>query len=266
MTTTEFKRTVRAHYRKNGRKMPWRETRDPYRIVVSEIMLQQTQVDRVRIKYETFIKRFPTWKKLADAPVDAVLREWQGLGYNRRALFLKRMAEVVVQTHKGILPSDPLILKTLPGIGKATASAIAAYAFNVPTPFIETNIRSVYIHHFFPEKSGVRDEDLMPIISKTLDTKNPREWYWALMDYGTFIKKTTPNPSRKSAHHAKKTKLKGSLREARGAVIKLLGRKKMTEKQLTRESGIEDGRIELALGALMREGFIHEVRRTYILG
>ena len=176
------------------------------------------------------------------------------------------MAEEVTNTYKGQLPSDPAVLVTLPGIGKATASSVAAYAFNIPTPFIETNIRSVYIHHFFPGKTGVKDSELLPFIEKTLDHENPREWYWALMDYGTYLKKQNPNPSRKSAHHVKQSKLNGSLREARGKILKLLGEKKMTEKQLEQKSEIKDGRIELALGALIKEGFITERAGTYSLG
>lgn len=265
MTEKVFKKTVWNYYKKYGRQLPWRETADPYHIVVSEIMLQQTQVDRVVPKYQNFIARFPDWKSLARATKAQVLREWQGLGYNRRGLYLKGIAEAVMKEHGGTLPDTPEKLNELPGIGRATASSIAAFAFNVPTPFIETNVRSVYIHSFFPGKAGVKDDELFPLIASTLDTKNPREWYWALMDYGTHLKKNNPNPSRKSAHHTKQPKLKGSLREARGAVLKLLGKKRSTEKELVQKSEIEDGRIELALDALMKEGFIIEKKGVYAL-
>lgn len=265
MTESEFKGQVKAHYRKHGRKLPWRETSEPYRIVVSEIMLQQTQVDRVIPKYLDFIARFPDFNALAKASKPQVLRQWQGLGYNRRGLYLKKIAEIVVKDHGGILPKDPGALSTFPGIGKATAASVAAFAYNIPTPFIETNVRSVYLHSFFPGKSGVRDAELWPFIESTLDRKNPREWYWALMDYGTYLKKNNPNPSRKSAHHTKQPKLKGSLREARGAVLRILGKKRSTEKELIETSGIEDGRIELALGALTKEGFITEKNGIYSL-
>jgi A/G-specific adenine glycosylase len=171
-----FRRTVYDHYRKHYRPMPWRDTRDPYRILVSEIMLQQTQVSRVLEKYKEFIRRFPTMRRLGRAPLADVLAAWQGLGYNRRALALKRLAAEVAARYGGHLPADREALESLPGIGEATAGAIMAYAFNEPAVYIETNIRTVYIHHFFKDRAGVRDEELVPYIEKTLDRENPREW------------------------------------------------------------------------------------------
>lgn len=163
-------------------------------------MLQQTQVDRVIPKYAQFLKTFPNWNALARAPQKKVLRAWQGLGYNRRALFVRRAAQTVVQKYGGALPRDFSALASLPGVGPYTAGALLAFIWNEPMVFIETNIRAVFLHHFFPQKAGrlpaqkITDAELLPLITETLDLKNPRVWYWALMDYGAYLKKTLPNP------------------------------------------------------------------------
>jgi len=199
--------------------MPWREKITPYRIVVSEVMLQQTQTPRVAKKFDSFLKKFPSFQKLAAAPLSTVLKEWQGLGYNRRALNLHRLA----QTIKEKLPKTYEELLELPGIGPNTAGSILAFAYNLPRPFIETNIRTVFIHFFFKNHKGkVEDKKLMPLIEATLDKKNPREWYYALMDYGAFLKKTQINTSRSSKHHIQQTKFKGSNRELRSNILKIL--------------------------------------------
>lgn len=210
------------YYAKHGRIFDWRHEEDPYKIIVSEIMLQQTQTYRVAVKYLPFIKAFPIIQNLAQAPLKDVLSLWQGLGYNRRGMYLHQIAQKVVQEYAGIVPDDPAILVTFPGLGKATAASICAFAFNKPTCFIETNIRAVYIHFFFQGKTEVADTDIMPLIQATLDHKNPREWYYALMDYGVMLKKSIPNPSRKSAHHTTQSKFEGSDRQIRGMILKLL--------------------------------------------
>lgn len=246
--------------------MPWRETRDPYRIVVSEVMLQQTQVPRVLEKYGAFIKLFPTVRKLALAPLRDVLAAWQGLGYNRRALALKRLAIEVTARHDGRIPSDREALEKLPGIGPATAGSILAFAFNKPSVFIETNIRSVYIHHFFRDRAGVRDEELLPYVEKTLDRKNPREWYYALMDYGVYLKSRMPNPSRKSVHYRKQSHFEGSDRQARGHVLRMLtegGR--LHRSALTEGLGIGREKAARVLGALSREGLIRKRGNYFVI-
>lgn len=218
----EFQHTVYEFYEKNKRPMAWRENLDPYAILVSEVMLQQTQVSRVKIKFEEFMNKFPSSTVLAKSELREVLAVWSGLGYNRRAKMLKNAAEVVEAKYKGKIPQSLPLLKDLPGIGLATASAILAYAYNKPVAFIETNIRAVFIHHFFPKKEKVRDDHILPLVQQTLDTKNPREWYWALMDYGTFLKQQHTNPARKSAHHIKQSKFEGSDRQIRGKVLRVL--------------------------------------------
>lgn len=218
-----FPSLVRNFHHTHPRTLPWREKPTPYRVFISEIMLQQTQAPRVIPKFNSFIKKFPDFKSLAKAPLSKVLKEWQGLGYNRRALYLKQSAEIIVSKYTGKLPDNPILLDELPGIGHYTAGAIVAFAFNKPTVFIETNIRSVFIYHFFKNsKVKIPDSKILPLIEKYLDHKNPREWYSALMDYGTHIKTNEINPSRKSSHHVKQSNFKGSNRELRGKILKYL--------------------------------------------
>ncbi|HNS65921.1 MAG TPA: A/G-specific adenine glycosylase, partial [Candidatus Woesebacteria bacterium] len=179
-----FQRYITIWYQKYGRHtLPWRLTTDPYAILVSELMLQQTQVSRVIPKYKVFLKRFPNLKSLKSSSLADVLIFWQGLGYNRRAKYLWQLAKTTQ-----ILPSSQVELEKLPGIGPYTASAICAFAFNQPTPMIETNIRSVFLYHFFPDQKNVSDRDLVPLVSSAVDQSNPRRWYWALMDYGSYLK------------------------------------------------------------------------------
>lgn len=220
-----FQKTVYAYYRKHGRRhLPWRKTKSAYKILVSEVMLQQTQVPRVIEKYGEFLSIFPTPHALADAPLSAVLALWQGLGYNRRAKALHNAGKEIVLRFKGRVPKTEESLTSLPGVGTYTARAVMAFAFNLPVTFLETNVRSVFIHHFFPDESNVTDDALVPYVEKALDTRAPRRWYSALMDYGTHIKKTNANPSRQSAHHTRQAPFQGSDRQIRGAIIRTLVR------------------------------------------
>lgn len=259
-----FEGIVRSHYKKHGRHtLPWRPPTlklrgidAPYKILVSEVMLQQTQVDRVIPKYASFIKRFPTFQALGRAKTADVVREWQGLGYNRRALNLKKAAEVVVQKYNGKLPRDFDALVSLPGVGPYTAGALLSFIWNEPISFIETNIRTVFIHHFFQRKKKVSDVEIENKIVETLDVENPREWYWALMDYGAYLKKTLPNPSRKSAHHVPQKPFKDSYRQLRGNILKLVSQKNVSEKTLFTKIKRKPVEIRDALNTLAKEGFI----------
>jgi A/G-specific adenine glycosylase len=259
-----FHQTIHDFYNKNRRDFSWRNTTNPYRILISEIMLQQTQTERVKTKYAEFLKAFPNFKALAEAPLAKLLSVWQGLGYNRRALSLQHTAQKIVNEFKGKLPSDPNILITLKGIGPNTAGSIAAFAFNSPTIFIETNIRTVFIHYFFPHKKEVRDDELIPLIEQTLDKTNPREWYYALMDYGVHLKKMHKNPSRRSKHHAKQSKFEGSDRQIRGAILKVMvERQKISvEKILTTLKKFEKERVLNLLDDLMEEKFLKKENKN----
>ncbi len=256
--SAQFIKIVRDHYKKHGRKLPWRETRDPYKILVSEIMLQQTQVDRVLPKYKSFLEKFPTFKKLADAPLQKVLLEWKGLGYNRRGLNLQRTAQVIARTYGGKLPKNPITLESLPGVGPYTARALSTFVYENREVFIETNIRSVFIHHFFPNKDKVTDKDILPLIENTLPSRNTRDWYYALMDYGVYLKKVHKNPSRKSTHHNKQTKFEGSHRQLRAQVLHEITRQKKTNIQKLAKLKIKKEVLQQILTELTKEGFIKE--------
>lgn len=251
----EFKKTVWDYYKNHCRPMPWRDDISPYSVFLSEIMLQQTQVSRVLVKYPSFKKQFAGFRSLAGAQTATLLKAWQGMGYNRRALYLRSAAQIIQTTYKGQLPDDVLKLDELPGIGYATACSIAAFAFNKPVIFIETNIRRVYIHHFFQDMTDVPDKDIMPHIEKTVDKKNPREWYWALMDYGAYLATQIDNPNRKSKHYVKQKKFEGSVRQVRGAILKLLLVRPYMRKELEKLY-IDDVRLAVALEQLVEEGFI----------
>ncbi len=263
-----FIKTVTDFYKSHGRHdLPWRKTRDPYKILVSEIMLQQTQVDRVIGRYAQFLKRFPTLLSLAKASNAAVLTEWQGLGYNRRALHLKRATEVIAKKYKGKFPRTYSELVELPGVGPATAGDLMAFAWNKPALVLETNIRTVYMHHFFPEQEKKRlaaglpckinDKELLPILEKTLDTGNPRDWYYALMDYGTFLKKTRGNNISRSAHYTKQTKFKGSNRELRSRILKLVLHTSQTKGALEKALSCSKDLLGKNLSTMQQEGLIH---------
>lgn len=202
--------------------LPWRQTNEPYNILVSELMLQQTQVERVIPKYTAFLDKFPSVKTLAEAPLSEVLTLWQGLGYNRRAKFLHQAAKYVDNKLEGIFPTTFEQLTSLPGIGPYTAAAITTFAFNKPIPVIETNIRAVYIYHFFAKDEKISDADLIPLIKASIYQKNPKIWYSALMDYGSVLKKTMPNPSRKSKNHTVQSTFSTSPRKVRGEIIRYL--------------------------------------------
>jgi A/G-specific adenine glycosylase len=252
-----FRAIVVDHYRCCGRDLEWRRTFDPYRILVSEVMLQQTQVPRVAVKYPSFVARFPDFAALAAASLGEVLEEWQGMGYNRRALQLKRAAEEVVERHGGELPADLEAIDALPGIGHATAAAVMAMAFCVPVAYIETNVRAVMLHFFFHDHAEVPDRDVMPVVEATLDRRDPRQWYYALMDYGTWLKKREVNPSRRSRHHAVQAPYAGSMRQVRGKVLRaLVGAGGRTTEQLAASTALSEERVAEALQAYEREGFV----------
>jgi len=246
--------------------MPWRRNRTPYRVLVSELMLQQTSVARVMAKYDAFLRTFPSFASLAGATVRDVLAAWKGLGYNRRALALRETARIVVDRRHGRLPSTVPDLMELPGIGHATACAILVYARGIPLAFIATNIRRAFLHHFFPGESGVPDRRLMPLVEKALDRENPREWYYALMDYGTKLAKEDGNPNRRSAHYKRQSTFEGSLRQLRGKVLAaLIESGSLTALQIERAIGGPDRRLGEAILLLEREGFLERRRVRYEL-
>lgn len=253
-----FIKTVWKHYKDHGRHtLPWRKTYDPYKVLVSEIMLQQTQVSRVLPKYRDFLRRFRTAKQLASAPLGEVLQAWQGLGYNRRAKFLWQAAHTVVTERNGVWPKTAADLCALPGIGEYTAGAVMNFAYNTPIPLIETNVRTVFIYHFFHNKDGVTDKELIPLIERMLDRKNPREWNWALMDYGSYLKETVGNLSRKSKTYQRQSDFRSSNRYVRGKILTAIAKKPLREKELfSTLPEIDPSRVIAACVALQQEGLL----------
>ncbi len=253
-------------YKGNKRPFPWRSTRNAYHILVSEMMLQQTQTARVVEKLKEFTTAFPDVRSLAAAAPRDVLAAWQGLGYNRRALSLQKAAELIVERHNGIVPRSLELLDDLPGIGRPTAAAIMAYAFNVPELFIETNIRTVFIHLFFKDRETVSDKEIEQLLEIFLDRKNPRQFYNALMDLGVEIKRLTTNPSRKSARHRPQSQFEGSNRQLRGAILRLLLRESTLD-AATAAAALEEPRprVKTCLEQLADEGFLTKSKSAYSL-
>jgi A/G-specific adenine glycosylase len=268
-TIPPFQSTVWQHYNEQGRHdLPWRQPEldgsfDPYKILVSELMLQQTQVPRVIPKFVTFVEAYPSFKSLAIAPLSDVLKMWSGLGYNRRAKFLLQTAQLVTGQYSGKLPMTHADLVALPGVGNNTAGAIRAYAFNEPVVFVETNIRTVFIHHFFNGQEKVPDSLLMPLIQECTPPDCARTWYWALMDYGTHLKQTVGNVSQSSSSYAKQTPFHGSRRRIRGQVLRLLADGPHTLERL--DWKVSDERLQGVLDDLVKEGFIELVDSHYQL-
>jgi len=268
-TLDAFQQIVLRYYQQHGRHdLPWRQPErdghfDPYNIVVSELMLQQTQVARVIPKYQQFLRTFPTVQALASAPLGEVLTQWSGLGYNRRAKFLWQTAQMVEGRFDGRFPQTVPELVSLPGVGANTAGAIMAYAYNLPVPFLETNIRTVFIHHFFPKADTVADSELLPLVEASIPADASRSWHWALMDYGTHLKQTVGNVSRASKSYNKQSVFQGSKRQIRGRVLRLLTSGAHPLEAL--QELIADERLPAVLEDLVREQLIDKNNNIYRL-
>lgn len=226
-------------------------------ILVSEVMLQQTQVERVIPFYKKFLKMFPTPRALAEASLAEVLRTWQGLGYNRRARMLQSAAKDLVG--RSDLPKNSAEWEELPGVGRYTARAVVTFAYNHDEILVETNIRTAVIHHFFSKKKKVSDNEIEKVLVQTLPKGRAREWYSALMDYGAYLKRSGISHNTKSNTYTKQSALKGSLREARGAILRSLAEKPLSQKAIENLLGApRKSQLKQALGALTKEGFIEK--------
>lgn len=266
MTPRRLRTIVWKHFTEAGRILPWRETTDPYRILVSEVMLQQTQVERVIPYYSAFLKKFPTVHKLANASLSDVLTLWQGLGYNRRAQMLHKAAKAVVEEYDGVFPTTARELEKLPGVGPYTAGAVAAFAYNEDVIIIETNIRTVITYHFFSDKNEVNDTDVLSILEKALPKGQSREWYWALMDYGSALKRSGIKINAKKKGYVKQTAFKGSGREARGAILRALIPGSMRLRAIVSLLGPErEAQIMGQLKRLVEEGLVTRKGTEYRL-
>lgn len=293
-----FRTLVRSEGARLYRDLPWRRTRDPYAIWISEVMLQQTQVARVEARWDAWMERFPDVRSLAEAPAADVLDAWQGMGYNRRALNLKSAAEQIISEHAGELPRDAPALEALPGVGPATAQGIRSFAYDLPGVYLETNVRAVFLHHLLPDAEEVPDRELAPLVEAACPRApgeggagvargrygpyaepqdagdTPRSWYYALLDYGAQLKRTVPNPSRRSGEFSRQSRFEGSRRQKRAEVVRiLLDARGAGEGLLTGEVAAELDRVERTAGReaaggelaaslleeLAREGFCVQV-------
>lgn len=261
-----FVADVRRQGRELYRDLPWRNTRDPYEIWISEVMLQQTQVARVLTRWERFLARFPTVDALAAASSGDVVEEWQGMGYNRRALALKRAADICSEQFGGRMPEGVEELVKLPGIGEATAAGITAFSHDVPCTYIETNVRAVFIHRFFPDAERVTDKQLLPLVEAACPTEDVRGWYYALLDVGTHLKRTQINPSRRAAAYTRQSAFEGSRRQKRSWLLRevmasdgvggdeLFARLNRVEREAGRD-GIDRATFDSIMADMEREGF-----------
>ena len=269
---------VLAKGRELYRDLAWRRTTDPYQIWISEVMLQQTQVSRVQGRWQRWLERFPSVDALAGAQSADVLDEWQGMGYNRRALALHRAAQQI-SASGGVMPQGERDLVALPGIGPATAAGIRAFAYNLPGVYLETNVRTVFLHELYPEAVSVPDRELVPLVRKTCpqhannQSDDPRTWYYALLDYGAYLKRTVPNPSRRSSTHVRQARFEGSHRQKRAMVLRALlsyrsnGSAGIDPLTLAQELSVQElaagrprmdeGMVYELLEELEREGFCH---------
>lgn len=265
MSPAQFRRVVWDYYKKYGRHdLSWRTTHDPYKILVSEVMLQQTQVERVIPYYRAWMKQFPTARALAQAPLADVLKAWQGLGYNSRAKRLQEAAKAI--TKQRGFPKAVEELEKLPGIGPYTACAVCAFAYNTDSVFIETNIRTAVLHHFFADSKEVSDKELLPILEKAYPKGRAREWYAALMDYGAYLKRSGVKLNAKAKGYTKQKTFVGSDRQARGALLKELARGNASRVRLTGVLGDDrKEQVELQLEKLLREGMIAKKGNSYAL-
>lgn len=270
----EFRQLVWREGRVHWRDLPWRGIDDDYAVLVSEVMLQQTQVKRVLRYWERFLALFPTIDALAAADNALVLEMWQGLGYNRRALMLKRCAEECATHHGGTLPAAREELLGLPGIGPATASGVMAFARNERCVYLETNVRSVFLHHFFPGVEKVPDKDVATLVERACPAEDVRGWYYALLDYGAHLKSVVSNPSRRSSAYARQSTFEGSHRQKRAAIVRLvlgepgIGFEAISAELDAMERAAGRGRVEgyelsQLLAELVAEGFFAFDGRGY---
>lgn len=219
-----FRARMRAQAAPLWRDLAWRDVGDPYLVWISEVMLQQTQVARVQARWDDWLARFPTVEALAHAPQAEVLQAWQGMGYNRRALSLHRCAQTVADVWGGAWPHEAKALAQLPGIGPSTAAGIRAFAFDEAGVYLETNVRTVFIHEFFPGADKVSDKQLAPLVELACPPsgRDVRGWYYALLDVGAHLKKTLPNPGRRAAAYTRQSRFEGSRRQKRAALVRIL--------------------------------------------
>jgi A/G-specific adenine glycosylase len=264
---------VLAWFASRSRAYPWRGTRDPYRVWVSEIMLQQTQAARVAPAFEAFVRRFPSVTSLAAASRREVLRAWDGLGYHRRAVALSEGARIVVRDHGGQLPADPAALRGLPGVGPYTSAAVASIAFGMPVAAVDTNVRRVVARvHLGIEADDASPREVAELSNAWLDPRDPGRWNQALMDLGREVCRPRPRCERcplatgcrfvaaglpVRPARRRQGPFRGSTREVRGAIVLALRtHESLSIGRLIAETGFEKERVAPAVSALAGEGIV----------
>tara|TARA_Y100000310_G_scaffold334233_1_gene413469 strand:+ start:4626 stop:5417 length:792 start_codon:yes stop_codon:yes gene_type:complete len=262
VNSKQLQSKILSWYKVHKRDLPWRKTSDPYKILVSEIMLQQTQVDRVIPKYLAFLKAFPSINALASAKTDDVLTLWSGLGYNARAIRLQKTAQVITKDFKGKFPKDRDVLLTLPGVGPYTANAVLSFAFNLPFPCIDTNIRRILLHELqLPESTSITK---LYSIAESLIPKNKScIWHNALMDYGSSVL-TAKKTGIKAL--TKQSKFLHSRRWYRGQIMKIVVKeKKISLNKLSKLLKKEKTFLVSILDELQKEKLVKVVKNQITL-
>lgn len=250
---SKFRTKIRKFYRQHGRELPFRMIDDSYKVTVSEIMLQQTQVDRVIPKYNNWIHKFPNWQSLAQASNKEILTYWSGLGYNRRAIYLKNIAQILVEEYNGKMPEDINTLQSFPGIGKYTSYAILIFAFGKRLATVDTNIRKVLLHEF-NLSADISDKEIQTLAEIVLPQTKIKEWHYALMDYA----KTLPKEIHiKYQTKYKQSKFEGSIRQIRGEIIRQLTKNKfVTINEISINLKRTENDIKKAIETLQYENII----------
>ena len=259
-TIEAFQNKILNWYQQNKRDLPWRNTTNPYFIHVSEIMLQQTQVERVKKYYETFLNKYPNLETLAEAQTPELLATWQGLGFNNRVLRLREATKQILQNYKGRYPQQLKQLTSLPGVGEYTASAILAFAFNIEAPVVDTNIRRVLIYELNLDEN-ISIKKLQEIALQITPKGKARQWNNALMDYSSLI--TTASKTQIKSQGTQ-GKFEGSTRQVRSTIVKELLKNNSITKQSIKEQ-FPQHNIEKILNSLEKDNIIKtQNRRIYL--
>ena len=257
----EFQKKVFSFYQKNKRDLPWRKTTDPYKILLSELMLQQTQVNRVILFYEKWITRWTTIDALASATRSEVLQAWMGLGYNSRAINLHKTAQKIVTEFDRDVLEAMKQYEEIPGVGRYTSQAVQIFSTNADFVTVDTNIRRIFIKEFnLPEK--VSDKELWKLAEKCLPIGKSRDWHNALMDYGALhltSKKTGIKPK------TQQSRFEGSDRQLRARVLRILLQGDESLTNMSRTLNVASSWLQRILEKLVSEEIISKKNNRYYL-
>jgi A/G-specific adenine glycosylase len=261
LKVTQFQNKILQYYKKNGRDLPWRNTTDAYNILISELMLQQTQVSRVIDYYTTWLKTWPTIQHLAQANFKDVLQAWMGLGYNTRGINLHKASKIIVQHYNADVIAAMDEYKKIPGVGKYTSQAVKIFSTNADIVTVDTNIRRIFIHEF-DLSQDISDSELWSIAQHCLPKGKSRQWHNALMDYGAMYltsKKTGISPK------TKQSTFEGSDRQIRAQILRDLLNTPLTIHDLTQHYDHTTDRLLKILEKMKKQGIIKKEKEKYLL-